>query len=104
MMRSWNDLQQTLQELMGPDVKVWFQPPEGFKLSYPCIVFDRTNALTDYADNNPYRVTKRYTVTLMSKTADNEELLDKLLLFPMCTYDRQFINDNIVHDVFSIFY
>lgn len=103
-MRSWNDLQQTLQELMGPDVKVWFQPPEGFKLSYPCIVFNRTNALTNYADNNPYRVTKRYTVTLMSKTADNEELLDKLLLFPMCTYDRQFINDNIVHDVFSIFY
>ena len=103
-MRSWSELQAALQDLMGEKVKVYFQPPENIKLSYPCVVFDRTNALTDYADNNPYRVTKRYTVTLISKTADNEELLDKLLLFPMCTYDRQFINDNIVHDVFTIFY
>ena len=97
-MRSWSELQAALQDLMGEKVKVYFQPPENIKLSYPCVVFDRTNALTDYADNNPYRVTKRYTVTLISKTADNEELLDKLLLFPMCTYDRQFINDNIVED------
>lgn len=103
-MRSWSDLQAALQELAGDKVKVYFQPPENLKLSYPCIVYDRTNALTDYADNNPYRVTKRYTVTLISKTADNEELLDKLLLFPMCTYDRQFISDNLVHDVFTVFY
>ena len=103
-MRSWSDLQAALQELVGDKVKVYFQPPENLKLSYPCIVYDRTNALTDYADNNPYRVTKRYTVTLISKTADNEELLDKLLQFPMATYDRQFITDNLVHDVFSIYF
>ena len=103
-MRSWSDLQATLQELMGEGIKVYFQPPENLKLNYPCVVFDRTNALTDYADNKPYQITKRYTVTLISKTADNEEPLDKLLQFPMSTYDRQFITDNLVHDVFSIYY
>ena len=103
-MRSWSELQAELQELMGANVKVYFQPPENFKMSYPCVVFDRTNALMNYADNKPYQITKRYTVTLMSKTADNDEYLDKLLMFPMSTYDRQFINDNIVHDVFSIYY
>ena len=103
-MRSWSELQAALQELMGESVKVYFQPPENFKLSYPCVVFDRTTALMNYADNKPYQVTKRYTVTLISKTADNEELLDKLLKFPMATYDRQFINDNLVHDVFSIYF
>ena len=103
-MRSWSELHTALQELMGESVKVYFQPPENFKLSYPCVVFDRTTALMNYADNKPYQVTKRYTVTLISKTADNEELLDKLLKFPMATYDRQFINDNLVHDVFSIYF
>lgn len=103
-MRSWSELYAALQELMGESVKVYFQPPENFKLSYPCVVFDRTTALMNYADNKPYQVTKRYTVTLISKTADNEELLDKLLKFPMATYDRQFINDNLVHDVFSIYF
>ena len=103
-MRSWSDLQAALQELMGENVKVYFQPPENLKLKYPCVVFDRTTALINYADNTSYQVTKRYTVTLISKTADNEELLDKLLNFPMSTYDRQFINENLVHDVFSVYY
>lgn len=103
-MRSWSDLQASLQELMGDKIKVYFQPPENLAIKYPCVVFERTNALTNYADNAPYQITKRYTVTLISKTADNEELLDKLLQFPMSTYDRQFINDNLVHDVFSIYY
>lgn len=103
-MRSWSDLHAALQELAGEKVKVYFQPPENFKLSYPCIVFVRTNALINYADNESYQITKRYTVTLISKTADNEDILDKLLKFPMATYDRQFINDNLVHDVFSIYY
>ena len=103
-MRSWSDLQAALQELMGEKVKVYFQPPENFQMSYPCIVFDRTTALINYADNKSYQITKRYTVTLISKTADNEELLDKLLQFPMATYDRQFIVDNLVHDVFSVYY
>lgn len=103
-MKSWSDLQAELQTLMGEEVKVYFEPPENLKLKYPCIVFDRTNALIDYADNKPYHVTKRYTVTLISKTSDNEDFLDKLLWFPMSTYDRQFITENLVHDVFSIYY
>ena len=103
-MRSWSELQVALQDLVGENVKVYFQPPENLKLKYPCIVFDRTNALTMYADNNAYQTTKRYTVTLISKTADNEDILDKLLVFPMSTYDRQFITDNLVHDVFSIYF
>ena len=103
-MKTWSEFQETLQELMGPDIKVYCQPPENLKMKYPCVVFERTNALTMYADNNPYQVTKRYTVTLISKTSDNEEALDKLLTFPMSTYDRQFTNDNLVHDVFSIYF
>ncbi len=103
-MKTWSDLQAVLQDILGEDGKVYYQPPENYKLSYPCIVFERTNALTSYADNNPYQVTKRYTITLMTKTADNDEYVDKILFLPMCTYDRQFINDNIVHDVFTIYF
>jgi hypothetical protein len=103
-MRTWSQLQEILQEIMGPNNKVYFQPPENLKLSYPCIVYERSNALTSYADNNPYRKTKRYAVTLMSKTADNDQYLDKLLDLPMCTFDREFKNDGIVHSVFNIYF
>ena len=102
-MKSWSDLQVVLQGIMG-DYKVYYQPPENLKLSYPCIIFERTNALINYADNNPYIKTKRYTVTLITKSADNDEYLDLLLDLPMCTFDREFKNDGLVHDVFNIYF
>lgn len=103
-MKTWNELQEILQGILGNDGKAYFQPPENIKLKYPCIVFERTNALISYADNNPYQVTKRYTVTLITKSADNDKYLDQLLQLPMCTFDRQFVTDNLVHDVFNIYF
>ena len=104
-MKTWSDLQALLQEeVMGDKGKVYFQPPPNIQIKYPCIVFERTNALTNYADNKPYQITKRYTVTLITKTADNDEFLDKILKSPMCTFDRQFITDNLVHDVFNMYF
>ena len=103
-MRTWSQLQEILQEIMGPNNKVYFQPPENLKLTYPCIVYARSNALTSYADNNPYHKTKRYAVTLMCRTADNDQYLDQLLDLPMCTFDREFTIDGIVHSVFNIYF
>lgn len=102
-MKTWSDLQAKLQDIMGIH-RVYYQPPESLKITYPCIVFERSTALQMYADNNPYRTTKRYTVTLMTKTADNDEYLDQLLALPMCTFDREFKNEGIVHDVFNIYF
>lgn len=103
-MKTWSQLQEILQEIMGVNNKVYFQPPENLKLTYPCIVYERTNALQQYADNEPYHTTKRYTVTLITKTADNDEYLDKLLDLPMCTFDREFKTDNLIHDVFNLYF
>ena len=103
-MRTWSQLQEILQEIMGPNNKVYFQPPENLKLSYPCIKYERSNALVSHADNLPYRKTKRYMVTLMCKTSDNDKYLDKLLDLPMCTFDREYKMDGIVHSVFNIYF
>ena len=100
-MKTWSELQELLSEICP---NVYFQPPENLQIKYPCIVFERTNALVSYADNKPYQITKRYTVTLITKTADNDEYLDKLLKLPMCTFDRQFIIENLVHDVFNMYF
>ena len=103
-MKTWQQLRDVLQEIMGPNNKVFYQPPENLKLSYPCIVFERTTALINYADNNSYIKTKRYTVTLITKSADNDQYIDQLLDLPMCTFDREFKTDGLVHDVFNIYF
>ena len=103
-MKTWSDLQEVLQEIMGTDGKAYFQPPENLQLKYPCIVFDRSGARITRADNVSYRITKSYTVTLITKSADNDKYLDKLLELPMLTFDREFITDGLVHEVFSIYF
>ena len=100
-MKTWSELQELLSEIVP---NVYFQPPENLKIKYPCIVFERSNALTNYADNRPYQITKRYSITLITKTSDNDEYIDKLLNLPMCTFDRQFIIENLCHDVFNMYF
>lgn len=102
-MKTWSELQEVLQTIMG-NHKVYYQPPENLKLTYPCIVYSLSNALSDYADNKPYMKTKRYQITLMTRTADNAEFVDQILDLPMCTFDRQFVTENLVHDVFNIYF
>ncbi len=103
-MRTWSQLQEVLQEIMGPNNKVYFQPPENLKLSYPCIVYERNDALLRHADNFGYFKAKRYSVTLITKSADNDEYIDKILDLPMCNFEREFKNDGLVHDLFNIYF
>lgn len=103
-MRTWSDLQQILQDILGEDGKAYFQPPENIKLKYPCIVFDRSGARIANADNINYRITKSYTITLITKNADNDIYIDKILELPMCSFDREFVTDGLVHEVFSIYF
>ena len=94
------ELQALLEELCE---HVYFSPPTGKNIKYPCIVFNRSNNQTDFADNEPYNMTTRYTITVIDPDPDSE-IVPKLEHFPKCTYDTHFISDNLNHDVFTIFY
>ena len=103
-MKTWSQLREVLEEVTGLTNRIYYQPPENLKINYPCVVFENSNALTEYADNKPYVATKRYAVTLMSTTADNDQYKDPILMLPMCTFDREFKSDGIVHSVFNIYF
>ena len=83
---------------------VYFQPPESVRLSYPCIVYSKSGADTEYAGNKTYLMTDQYNVQIISKDPDN--LLYKNLAdhFPMCRYIRRFVIDNLYHDNLILFY
>lgn len=95
---------QELQNLLvGITPNVYFQPPENLKLQYPCIIYQRDYAQTDFANNGPYKNTKRYQVTVIDQNPDSE-IPGKVGLLPMCTYQRFFVADNLNHDVFNLFF
>lgn len=96
------ELQHELEAILGSKF-VYFQPPESIKICYPCIVYSLDGVDTKHADDKPYRITKRYSVTIIDKDPDSI-IPDKLLALPMCSPPRFYTADNLNHWVFSLFY
>jgi hypothetical protein len=96
------DFQTLLETALGSD-RVYFQPPPNFMLSYPCIVYNRSNIRTKHGDNIPYALFKEYTVTVIDPNPDSA-IPDKIAKLSQSQFDRHFTSDNLNHDVFNILF
>jgi hypothetical protein len=96
------ELQAILLELLGSN-SVYFQPPETVQMEYPCIVYRRDLIRTNFADDLPYRILKRYQVTVIDRDPDSD-IPDKVGKLPMCSFNRFFTADELNHDIFNLFF
>lgn len=96
------ELQKILENILGSR-NVYFQPPSNTKLSYPCIIYSRSNIVAEYADNIKYNTRVRYSLILIGRSSEND-LVEKLLELPYCSYDRFYTSDNLNHDSFTLYY
>lgn len=96
------ELQDLLEEILGTRY-VYFQPPTNLKMEYPAIVYARDDLETQFADNHPYHVTARYTVTIIDRNPDSV-IPTKVAILPMCVFDRRYTADNLNHDVFNLYF
>lgn len=94
------ELHEILKEIVP---NVYFQPPNGLKMTYPCIIYNRERANLRHANNQLYRRTKQYSLTVIDR--DPDSLLPDLVLgLPLCSHDRFFTSDGLNHDVFTLYY
>jgi len=96
------DLQILLTDILETD-QVYFQPPPNVQMAYPCIVYSRDWALTNFADDKPYKHRKRYQVTVIDRDPDSE-IPAKIAALPLCVFDRFYTADNLNHDVYKLFF
>lgn len=96
------ELHNILLNLIG-NGNVYFQPPNGLQMKYPCIIYSRDYALTEFADNSPYRNTKRYMVTVVDRDPDSP-IPDKVAKLPMSIFNRFYTADNLNHDVYNVYF
>ena len=96
------DLQSLLEELMGSR-NVYYQPPEGVKMSYPAIRFSKKTIASKYANDGKYSMRDCYELVVIAKLPDNP-VIKKLLALQYCSYDRHYVADNLNHDVLTIYY
>lgn len=95
-------LLQEVLENVSPDVaRVYFQEPTNTAMKYPCITYDLDEVETSYADNKPYRRTKRWKITVIDENPDSD-IWEKVAGLPMCEFDRKFKADNLHHFVLNL--
>jgi hypothetical protein len=92
---------QTLLETLAPNV--YFQPPDNMQIQYPCIVYQRYRALSEFADNNVYNRVVSYQVTVIDPDPDSL-IPAKVGALPLCTTNRNFVAGNLNHDVYTLYF
>lgn len=96
------DLQAKLESSLGSR-NVYFQPPNGLAIKYPCIVYELSSMDTRYADDIPYHFKKRYTVTVIDRNPESD-IPNKIRQYPLSRFDRFFVSDNLNHFVFDLYF
>jgi len=98
------ELQAVFEGIMPIEHKnVYFQPPPSLKMSYPCIVYERSTIQTEYADNGSHLLFDRYEATVIDRDPDST-IPKQVAMLPLCSHDRFFAVDNLNHDVFTLFF
>lgn len=95
-------LHQILKMTLGTS-NVYFQPPENLMMQYPCIVYKRDSANSQFADNKTYLYKKRYLITVIDQNPDSA-IPDKVAKLPLCTFLRFYTADNLNHDLFQLYF
>lgn len=94
------ELDKIIKELC-PGVAVYFQPPSGEQMEYPCIRYEFDGNIDIYADNKKYMLKETYKITVMdrkptSKIPDQIASLDRAKLI------SHYCSGGITHDMFTI--
>lgn len=96
------ELGQIFREILG-NGNVYFQPPSNTQMRYPAIRYERSEMAVKHADNRNYNRRIRYMVTVIDSDPDSE-IVNRVSMLPYCYFDRHYVQDNLNHDVFEIYF
>lgn len=96
------DLHHKLEAVLGSK-NVFFDPPESFKLKYPCIVYYLEGFADISADNTTYRRMRVYNMTYISPIAE-DPIAEKLADLRFCILNRPFTVSDLYHWAYTIRY
>ena len=102
MARTRVELDRILRTTLG-SANVYFDPPESFKLKYPCIVYSLSNNQDINADNVNYYRLKRYSVIYITRDAD-DPMVDTLDDLKYCRMNRAYTADGLFHYAYDIYF
>lgn len=102
MARTRVKLDRILRATLGTS-NVYFDPPESFKLKYPCIVYSHSATNEVFAENAVYYDMKRYTLIYITKSAD-DPMADTIERLNYCHLSRPYTADGLYHYAYDIYF
>jgi len=96
------ELHEKLVEILGSD-QVYFQPPASIEMTYPAIVYNRSDKDEKYANNKLYLSKTCYLITVIEEDPDSL-IPDKVAQLPLTRFVNFFVADDLNHDVFATYY
>lgn len=99
------ELHQKMCECVGPDIKVYYTPPENQKLSLPCIRYKRSNIISVSAeDKNDYARFSNYEIVVLDTDPDSFIPIKLLDNFNYISFSTQYISNGVYHTVLRLIY
>lgn len=91
-----------LVEILGSN-NVYFQPPESIKITYPAIIYSRSDIEKTHASDNVYGQNIKYQVTVVDHDPDSP-IVEKMLAFKFAVFNRHYSANGLSHDQFTVSY
>ena len=83
---------------------VYYQPPSGLKMVYPCIVYNRSGKTREHANNDIYLQNQEYQVTVIDKNPDSN-IADRIEEhFDYAAINQYYTVDNLNHVSINLTY
>lgn len=95
-------LHDVLVDILGSE-NVYFSPPDGFELCYPCIIYKLDFLGSSFADNLRYIKRNRYEITLIDYDPDSE-IPNRILDLPSAYFETFFTTENLNHWQLSLYF
>ncbi len=83
---------------------VYYQPPSGFQMNYPCIVYNKTDKMRHFADDVIYLSQQQYRIMVIDKDPDSVVADNIEKHFQVCVIDQYYTVDNLNHSVLLLYY
>lgn len=83
--------------------KVYGQEPPNTGMIYPAIIYKEDLEDVKRADNIPYDITDRYSVTIIEENP-TRPVAKAVRLLQYCSFNRRFEVDDLIHTVYNIYF
>lgn len=85
---------------------VYYNPPTGFQLEYPCYIYDDARPSVYHADNRKYFNKPAWSVTVISRDPECSDLAPPLEDLPYCSFNpgSSFTTEGLSHRGYTLYY